>query len=234
MHYTAMSGMTYELTQSAGSLSAPSLGPGTLAIFVSCVAFLVSGLFLLALVPAETAAQIDAVSDDNDIPQDAETAASEVQAPQPPADDAVKRTAAGLQSVASSPRNPSTASKRTLPIERDGQKTQIGVSDVAAIHADAHYTKLYDGQREYFCPLSISEAEQLLDSKIFKRVHRSHIVNLARVASFKRSGDGGVLILEGDDAQTVPVSRSRWGRIRDRLTALADNPDQRGQPAAAQ
>lgn len=234
MHYTAMSGMTYELTQTAGNLSAPSLGPGTLAIFVSCVAFLVSGLFLLALVPAETAARIDSVSDDNDFTQDAETVASEVQASQPPADDAVKRTAAGLQSVASSPRNPSTASKRTLPIERDGQKTQIGVSDVAAIHADAHYTKLYDGQREYFCPLSISEAEQLLDSKIFKRVHRSHIVNLARVASFKRSGDGGVLILEGDDAQTVPVSRSRWGRIRDRLTALADNPDQRSQPAAAQ
>ncbi|CTQ62653.1 MHYT domain-containing protein [Roseibium album] len=234
MHYTAMSGMTYELTQTAGGLSAPSLGPGTLAIFVSCVAFLVSGLFLLALVPAENASTAEANGGDAEVDLEFETVPNTHQPNHKPTEEAIKRAATGLQAAASSPRKPSTASKRTLPIERDGQKTQIGISDVAAIHADAHYTKLYDGQREYFCPLSISEAEQLLDSKIFKRVHRSHIVNLSRVTSFKRSGDGGVLILEGTEAQSVPVSRSRWGRIRNRLTALADKPEQQGQPAAAQ
>lgn len=235
MHYTAMTGLTYELTQSADALSAPSLGPGTLAIFVSCVAFLVSGLFLLALVPSETPtpsrANPDEALPDTEPAQASETGDGElVQA----AEDASRRPAAGLQAVASKPRVSAPASRRTLPIERDGQKTQISVSEISAIHADAHYTKLYDGEREHFCPLSISEAEQQLDSKIFKRVHRSHIVNLSRVTSFKRSGDGGVLVLDGSDAQTVPVSRSRWSRIRERLTALSNPTDQQDQAAPAQ
>ncbi|MEO0980106.1 MAG: MHYT domain-containing protein [Pseudomonadota bacterium] len=235
MHYTAMTGLTYELTQNADALSAPSLGPGTLAIFVSCVAFLVSGLFLLALVPSETVtpsrANPDEALPDTEPAQAPDTGDGErAQA----AEDASRRPAAGLQAVASKPRASASASRRTLPIERDGQKTQISVSEISAIHADAHYTKLYDGEREHFCPLSISEAEQQLDSKVFKRVHRSHIVNLSRVTSFKRSGDGGVLVLEGSDAQTVPVSRSRWSRIRERLTALSDASDQQDQAAPAQ
>ncbi|WP_299484275.1 MHYT domain-containing protein [uncultured Roseibium sp.] len=235
MHYTAMTGMTYELTQNADTLSAPSLGPGTLAIFVSCVAFLVSGLFLLALVPSETVAPIQAGTvEDQPVSDTVNVAGIEDTDHVQAAEDPARRPAAGLQAVTPRPRVSAPASRRTLPIERDGQKTQISVSEISAIHADAHYTKLYDGEREHFCPLSISEAEQQLDPKIFKRVHRSHIVNLSRVSSFKRSGDGGVLILEGSDAQTVPVSRSRWSRIREKLTALSDNSDQQDQAAPAQ
>ncbi len=235
MHYTAMTGLTYELTQTADQLSAPSLGPGTLAIFVSCVAFLVSGLFLLALVPNETAAPVPAVAAEDqpgaEPVQVSETGNADLaQAAEVPS----RRPAAGLQAVSSKARVSAPSSRRTLPIERDGQKTQISVAEISAIHADAHYTKLYDGEREHLCPLSISEAEQQLDSKVFKRVHRSHIVNLSRVTSFKRSGDGGVLVLDGSDAQTVPVSRSRWSRIREKLTALSDNSDQRDQAAPAE
>ena len=235
MHYTAMTGLTYELTQTADQLSAPSLGPGTLAIFVSCVAFLVSGLFLLALVPNETAAPVPATTAEDQpgvepVPVSETGNADLAQA----AEDPSRRPAAGLQAVTSKARASAPSSRRTLPIERDGQKTQISVTEISAIHADAHYTKLYDGEREHFCPLSISEAEQQLDSKVFKRVHRSHIVNLSRVTSFKRSGDGGVLVLDGSDAQTVPVSRSRWSRIREKLTALSDNSDQHDQAAPAE
>lgn len=235
MHYTAMTGMTYELTQNADTLSAPSLGPGTLAIFVSCVAFLVSGLFLLALVPSESAAAVSTTPvEDQPVADPLQVAETEGTDNMHASDEPSPRPAAGLQAAASKPRVSAPASRRTLPIERDGQKTQISVSEISAIHADAHYTKLYDGEREHFCPLSISEAEQQLDSKVFKRVHRSHIVNLSRVSSFKRSGDGGVLILEGSDAQSVPVSRSRWSRIRERLTALSETSDQQDQAAPAQ
>ncbi|MCV0429075.1 MAG: LytTR family transcriptional regulator DNA-binding domain-containing protein [Roseibium sp.] len=235
MHYTAMSGMTYSLSETAGRLAAPSLNPATLAIFVSCVAFLVSGLFLLTLVPvqqAEAGRDQETASHDGNVEETIDEAEPALQ--EAAASDPGKRTAAGLQAAPSSPRSSKPTAKRTLPIERDGQKTQIGIADIAAIHADAHYTKIYDGHREYFCPLSISEAEQQLDQKLFKRVHRSHIVNLSCVSSFKRAGDGGVLVLEGDDAQTVPVSRSRWSRIRDRLTTLTESADQQNHQAAAQ
>ncbi|MCK7611438.1 MHYT domain-containing protein [Roseibium sediminicola] len=211
MHYTAMTGMTFGLIQPDAAIRAPMLSPGVLAIVVSCVAFLVSGLFLLALVPAQE-----------------DTSAVDTEAA--PA----RKPASGLQAAANPGRNASGTSRRSLPIERDGQKCQIGVQDIVAIHADAHYTRIHDGARDCFCPLSISEAEQQLDPKIFNRVHRSHIVNLNRVASFKRSGDGGVLVLAGSEGQIVPVSRSRWGRVKKRLSAIEDAPLSGEQPIPAE
>ncbi|MEP3429924.1 MAG: MHYT domain-containing protein [Roseibium sp.] len=238
MHYTAMTGLTFSPVQTANEFNAPSLAPGTLAILVSCVAFLVSGLFLLTLVPAQSD------SSDKETP---ETSGLEPDiAPSPNHGDVADqslttdqnthpKTAAGLQAVAAaSPiRQAAAASRGTLPIECDGQKIQISIADIVAVHADAHYTKLFDGSREFFCPLSISEAEQKLDAKSFKRVHRSHIVNLYRVTSYKRSGDGGVLLLDGSEGQSVPVSRSRWSRVKSRLSEIADAADNSA-PAAAQ
>ncbi|GAB4529661.1 MAG: hypothetical protein Tsb0019_31540 [Roseibium sp.] len=240
MHYTAMAGLTYELAQPVADFRAPALSPGMLAILVSCVAFLVSGLFLLALIPA----QEDAKTAEDVRVEDAFVARVAGEPDVPGADDVQEQSektgpvrgkaAAGLQAAAVPVRAPSPSTKRTLPIERDGRKTQIGIPEIHAIHADAHYTRLYDGTREFFCPLSISEAEQQLDPRTFNRVHRSHIVNLSHVISFRRAGDGGVLVLAGADAQTVPVSRSRWGRVKSRLMALADSSAARDHPAAAQ
>ncbi|ASP32841.1 MHYT domain-containing protein [Labrenzia sp. VG12] len=239
MHYTAMTGLTYELEANADPGLAPVFSPGMLAIVVSCVAFLVSGLFLLALVPAQDASNTDHA------PEIAEDASDVVESERStPGEDGssalmlepepARKAASGLQAAARSVRTAANAAKRTLPIECDGQKAQIGIAEIFAIHADAHYTRLYDGSREFFCPLSISEAEQQLDPKVFSRVHRSHIVNLQQVSSFNRSGDGGVLVLAGDEGQTVPVSRSRWGRVKAKLTDLAEVQPARDHPAAAQ
>jgi hypothetical protein len=217
MHYTAMAGLTFELKQLSAGFRAPALSPGMLAILVSCVAFLVSGLFLLALVPAQVTTADAQDPKENDTVSDSPVGPAQQGAdPVPP-----RKAAAGLQAAAAPA--PSPSANLALPIERDGQKARIAPADIHAIHADAHYTRLYDGSREFFCPLSISEAEQQLDPRSFNRVHRSHIVNLNHVVSFRRAGDGGVLVLAGEDAQTVPVSRSRWTGVRTRLMALADN-----------
>ncbi len=226
MHYTAMTGLTYEMKQTLAGTVGPSFSPGVLAIVVCCVAFLVSGLFLLALVPAQGAEpsleEVETVQDTS-LPDETEIANAQFsEEPSSQKSQLVRRSAAGLQSATVAARAQSALAKRTIPIEKDGQKSQIGIKEIYAIHADAHYTRLYDGSREFFCPLSISEAEQQLDPKTFNRVHRSHIVNISRVASYKRAGDGGVLVLDGEDAQTVPVSRSRWGRVKARLSSLAE------------
>ena len=190
MHYTAMTGMTYELVASADIGQAPVFCPGMLAIVVSCVAFLVSGLFLLALVPAQDAASHERVAENSaDAPVGAEPdnhqPGDEVSNAQMSETEPARKAATGLQAAARPVRAAANATKRTLPIECDGQKGQIGVPDIFAIHADAHYTRLYDGNREFFCPLSISEAEQQLDPKVFSRVHRSHIVNLHQVSQLQ-------------------------------------------------
>ena len=51
MHYTAMAGLTLHAVRAAAPSSAPALSTDLLAIVVAIVAFVVSGIFLLTLVP---------------------------------------------------------------------------------------------------------------------------------------------------------------------------------------
>jgi DNA-binding LytR/AlgR family response regulator len=104
-----------------------------------------------------------------------------------------------------------------LPIEREGSTHFIAVDDIVAVHANAHYTYIFDGTSKLFCSLAISDVEARLDRRRFMRVHRSHIVNMDRVVGLKRAGDNGVIELAGIDRYTVPVSRSRFGGLRSRL-----------------
>jgi DNA-binding LytR/AlgR family response regulator len=105
---------------------------------------------------------------------------------------------------------------RHLPIERDGVTQYVAVEDIVAVHANAHYTHIFDGRDQLFCPLAIGEVEARLDTGRFARVHRSHIVNLDRVIGLKRAGDSGAIELP--DRSTVPVSRSRLGWLKARLS----------------
>jgi DNA-binding LytR/AlgR family response regulator len=113
---------------------------------------------------------------------------------------------------------PATAAPaRLLPIVRDGATHFVAVRDIVAVHANAHYTTVFDGTSKFFCPLPIGEVEARLDQAHFVRVHRSHIVNLERVVGLKRSGDHGLIELSGHDPYTVPVSRSRFGGLKSQL-----------------
>jgi NO-binding membrane sensor protein with MHYT domain len=67
MHYIAMAGLTVEPIAAPTPSLAPALNPGTLAILVSCVAFLVSGLFLLKLVPEQPLRVDEAPHFDDDL-----------------------------------------------------------------------------------------------------------------------------------------------------------------------
>ena len=90
------------------------------------------------------------------------------------------------------------------------------------MHANAHYTYIFDGTTKLFCPLAIGDVESRLDTSRFIRVHRSHIVNIDRVVGLKRAGDSGLVELAGTDRYTVPVSRSRVGWLKSRLTPKVD------------
>jgi hypothetical protein len=95
---------------------------------------------------------------------------------------------------------------------------------VVAIHANAHYTYIFDGNDKQFCPLAIGDVESRLDSARFMRVHRSHIVNIDRVVGYKRSGDNEMV--DGEPAHyPVPPQPHRLAEMR----VVA----QRQQPAVA-
>jgi len=218
MHYTAMRGVTLypHLTSAA---SAPALSIDLLAIVVAVVAFCLSGLFLLFLVPEHSrlAETRDAASP---------SAADPTPAP-PTASDSPewgRGTFAPLGGAGTPPRR----FARHLPIERDGGRQFIAVDEVVAIHANAHYTHIFNGNERLFCPLAIGDVESRLDASRFVRVHRSHIVNIERIVGYRRSGDSEMVELDAEHHYVVPVSRSRIGQLKSRVAAVLG-----GQPTSA-
>jgi diguanylate cyclase len=211
LHYTAMAGVT--LYPLAAKLSAaPSLSTDLLAIVVAIVAFCVSGVFLLIHVPdhMKTAGPTQVVA------TAAVAGISElVPAPVPVAAPLVAVAGADTQPARASPPPPRPA--RHLPIEREGATHFIAVNDIVAVHANAHYTYIFDGSAKLFCPLAIGDVEARLDSRRFMRVHRSHIINIDRVIGYRRSGDNELVQLDAADSYGVPVSRSRIRTLKSRL-----------------
>lgn len=101
-----------------------------------------------------------------------------------------------------------------IPHEREGRTFFIDPAQVGAIRAEGHYTLLMRGTDALFCPWSISEADERLSPAGFIRVHRSYLLNPARVARFERGKDSGQCWLEGNDALRVPVARARLPDLR--------------------
>ena len=196
MHYTAMAALNVTPHGNA-IITAPSLSTDLLAIVVAVVAFGVSGIFLLTLVRERPAGSV---------PAGARTSRS------PP-------SPASPEQLFLLHHQP--AAERRLPVIRDGITQFLPVKNVVAVHANAHYTYIFDGTSKLFCPLPISQVEARLDHSHFIRVHRSHIVNLERVVGLKRDRDHGVIELAGYDSYVVPVSRSRFGGLKAQLNLHA-------------
>jgi DNA-binding LytR/AlgR family response regulator len=112
---------------------------------------------------------------------------------------------------------PPRRAARQLPVEKGGATIFLPVEEIVAVHANAHYTYIFDGKSQLFCPLSIGDVQSRLDASQFLRVHRSHIVNLDRIAGLKRAGDQGVVELAVQGSHTVPVSRNRFNWLKSQL-----------------
>ena len=214
MHYTAMAGLTLHAHANPAT-TAPALSSDLLAIVVAVVAFLVSGIFLLALVPerpraAPQEATMDAATTDAASAAPAEQRLHINGAPAEP-------VGAAIHVVKDEHAPQPQRGARRLPVERDGITHFFPVDDIVAVHANAHYTYIFDGAAKFFCPLPISDVEARLDASRFIRVHRSHIVNVDRIVGLRRAGDSGLIELAAADRYTVPVSRSRVGWLKSRL-----------------
>ena len=203
MHYVAMAGLTLDMPTSMGAghlmPGGAALSPDLLAVVVAVVAFAVSAVFLLTLVP------------DHGIPD---------RQPASPAAD-LAAPALPRPPEAAPPVEPPPRTVDMLPVERNGVTHYVPVGNIVIVQADTHYTQVFDGRTRQFCPLSIGEVEQRLDPAHFSRVHRSFLVAIDRIAGLQRSGDGGVARFETEPPATVPVSRNRYAALKARIDAAA-------------
>ena len=197
MHYTAMAGFEIvSLCESGTQGQAPALSQELLAIIVAVMAFIVSGIFLLTLVPEGRLAMSPASRQSVELVAPAEVVAP---APTTPVED------------------PVSVLHRALPVEKNGRRSHLPVWRLVAVQAQAHYTILFDGETTWFSPLSISEIDKVLDSTSFARVHRSHIINLDRFTFVRGAGDGGAFVAISETPYRVPVSRTRRVWLKQQL-----------------
>lgn len=215
MHYTAMAGMTL-YPHATSPTGAPALSTDLLAIVVAVVAFCVSGIFLLFLVPDRTKSAADAVGDVLAAPP-ADTNAEAPSAAAAIGADGHAEFGRGTYGPLGGAGSPPPRAARHLPVERDGATHFVAVEEVVAVHANAHYTYLFNGSAKLFCPLAIGDVESRLDKSHFMRVHRSHIVNIDRVIGTRRTGDSELVELDVTGHYSVPVSRSRIGWLKARI-----------------
>jgi NO-binding membrane sensor protein with MHYT domain len=213
MHYTAMAGLTV-VPFDQRPAGAPVLSTDLLAIVVAIVAFIVSGIFLLTLVPERMRPGVV-----ERVPLAGERRSAE----QPTVGNVVdlgQGTFGPLGGAGGPPRR----TAQQLPVERDGGTHFVPVDEVVAVHANAHYTYIFDGKTKLFCSLPIGVVESRLDSSRFVRVHRSHIVAIDRIVGLRRVGETGLIELAALEPYTVPVSRGRLAWLKSRLAVTTGDP----------
>jgi two-component system, LytTR family, response regulator len=94
-----------------------------------------------------------------------------------------------------------------------GRIVPIQVESIDRLEAEDDYVGVHANGRRYLVYLGMAEFEARLDSEKFVRIHRSHIVNLDRVAAFLPE-DGGRLVIEMKDGTKLSASRTRSRELR--------------------
>ena len=96
---------------------------------------------------------------------------------------------------------------------RDGSGiVRLRPADVIRFAAMDDYVEAWTGRRSFLLSVRLSAVTNALPSPPFLQVHRSHLINIDRVA--RMSIDGGRMSLLMDDGTVVPVSRSRAADVK--------------------
>ena len=113
--------------------------------------------------------------------------------------------------------------ENALPLERipvvgaSGGTELVDPVEIHFVQADGDYSRVHTYDRSYLCTFSLGELEERLAGARFARVHRSHLVNLAKVAGVRRGGDRFRLQLADAAKTELDVSRRQSREVRDRL-----------------
>jgi len=206
IHYSAMLFTTFSVVDFADLTTNQVISSNNLALIVAVVAFMTCGWFLLTAVSTET--WRSGAKDSHEF---------QAEQPRPDKIRQARNLSAPLanrhgSSIPFTDR-PSDMSAR-IPYERDKTLRFLSADTIVFVQADGHYTRIDDGENEYFCPWSISRLEKSLAPTHFIRTHRSYLVNKNHINGFRRNGDKAICIVGEKTEAEIPVSRGRIPEIQ--------------------
>jgi DNA-binding LytR/AlgR family response regulator len=105
-----------------------------------------------------------------------------------------------------------------VPVVAGGRTELLDYDSIHYVQADGDYSRVHTYDRSYLCTASLGELEEALPGSRFARIHRSYLVNLAKVAAVKRAGPERLKLALDDESRTeLDVARRQGKAVRDRL-----------------
>jgi two-component system response regulator LytT len=103
-------------------------------------------------------------------------------------------------------------------VSAGGARTLLDYDAVYWVEADGDYSRVHTYDRAYLSTSSLRELEEALRPGRFARIHRSHLVNLAKVAAVRRAGADRLRLALDDEQRTeLDVARRQTRALRERL-----------------
>jgi len=103
-----------------------------------------------------------------------------------------------------------------IAVVAGGRSELIDHDQIHFVQADGDYSRVHTYDRAYLSTASLGELEERLGPR-FARIHRSYLVNLARVSGVRRTSDRFRLQLADGARTELDVSRRQSREIRERL-----------------
>jgi two-component system LytT family response regulator len=103
-----------------------------------------------------------------------------------------------------------------LAVKKDGRILSLRVADIDWVEAEGNYVRLHLGKTSYLYREKLLALEERLDPRCFRRIHRSTLVNVARIREFVPwfRKDYRVILQDGTE---LTLSRSFKDRVQDLL-----------------
>jgi two-component system response regulator LytT len=103
-----------------------------------------------------------------------------------------------------------------IPVVAAGGTELLDYDQVHYVHAEGDYSRVYTYDRSYLSTSSLGELEEKLGPR-FARIHRSHLVNLAKVSTVRRASDRFRLQLADAQKTELDVARRQSRLLREKL-----------------
>jgi len=112
-------------------------------------------------------------------------------------------------------RRPNRRASTRIPVVAAAGTELIDEQQVHYVQAEGDYSRVHTYDRSYLSTVSLRELETTLSPEGFVRIHRSYLVNVAKVASVRRAGSDRIRLALDDAARTeLDVARRQSARVR--------------------
>ena len=104
---------------------------------------------------------------------------------------------------------------RKLAVRKGGRTVLLNLEDVVYISAKNKSTYVHTYENQFLVDLTLTELEERLGTDVFRRLHRSYMINLNMVKEIVRSQGAYMVVVADRDETQIPVARRQVRSFRE-------------------